>query len=115
MSLRLQFVFIGASIFTFIFVIRKIRKQGLNINQSIVWILWAIVLLILSVFPGLALWISNQLGFMSTSNFIFSLFIFFLYIITFSQASELSKVQDKNKELIQKLSIKEYLEEQEKK
>ena len=75
MSLRLQFVFICASILTFIFVIRKIRKQGLNISQSIVWILWSILLLILSVFPGLALWASNKLGFMSASNFIFSLFI----------------------------------------
>lgn len=115
MSLRLQFVFICASILTFVFVIRKIRKQGLNINQSIVWILWAILLLILSVFPGIALWVSDKLGFMSASNFIFSLFIFFLYIITFLQASELSKIQDKNKELIQKLSIKEYLDEQKKK
>ena len=51
MSLRLQFVFICASILTFIFVIHKIRKQGLNISQSIVWILWSILLLILSVFP----------------------------------------------------------------
>ena len=104
MSGKLQIVFILASILTFVFVITKIRKQGMNIDKSIVWILWSILLLIISVFPKLADFISSSLGFMTTSNFIFTLFIFFL----FDQVSQISKLQEKQKELIQKLSIKEY-------
>ncbi|MDD7281958.1 DUF2304 domain-containing protein [Floccifex sp.] len=110
MEYRLNVFFIIASVVTFLFVIRKIRKHGLNIDDSIVWILWSILLLIVSIFPGLPTWISNQLGFMSTSNFIFCLFIFFLYIMLFAQATEISKLREKQKELIQKLSIKEYEE-----
>ena len=108
MGLKLQLVFIIASVLTFIFVIRKIRKHGLNIDDSIVWILWAIVLLILSIFPDLSFFVSDQLGFMSPSNFIFSLFTFFLYIILFSQSVQISKLKEKQKELIQKLSITQY-------
>lgn len=108
MGLKLQMVFIIASIVTFIFVIKKIQKHGLNIDDAIVWILWSIVLLIVSVFPSIPTWISKELGFMSTSNFIFCLFIFFLYIMLFNQTTQISKLKEKQKELIQKLSIKDY-------
>ncbi len=108
MGLKLQMFFIIASIVTFIFVIKKIQKHGLNIDDAIVWILWSIVLLIVSVFPSIPTWISKELGFMSTSNFIFCLFIFFLYIMLFNQTTQISKLKEKQKELIQKLSIKDY-------
>lgn len=101
-------VFIITSIFTFIFIVLKIRKNGLNIDDSIIWILWAIVLLVISIFPILPTIISEKLGFMSTSNFIFSVFIFFLYILLFVQSIQISKLKDKQKELIQKISLREY-------
>ena len=110
MGLKLQMFFIIASIVTFIFVIKKIQKHGLDIDDAIVWILWAILLLVISIFPQIPTWISNKIGFMSTSNFIFCLFIFFLYIMLFNQNAQISKLKEKQKELIQKLSIKEYEE-----
>ncbi|WP_415985067.1 DUF2304 domain-containing protein [Holdemanella biformis] len=108
MGLKLQMFFVFASVLTFIFVIKKIQKHGLNIDDAIVWILWSIVLLIVSVFPSIPTWISKELGFMSTSNFIFCLFIFFLYIMLFNQTTQISKLKEKQKDLIQKLSIKDY-------
>lgn len=108
MEIKLQLFFIFASLGTFIFVIQKIRKTGLNIDDSLGWILWSLILLVLSIFPQISYWISSRLGFMSTSNFILCLFIFFLYIMVFSQQIEISKLREKQKELIQKLSIKEY-------
>lgn len=107
MTFELQYVFIVASLGTLIFVIRKIRKHRLNIDDAIIWVIWAILLLILSVFPGLASWVSTKLGFMSPSNFILSLFTFFLYIILFFQTITISSLKEKNKELIQKLSLKD--------
>lgn len=108
MGLKLQMFFVIASVLTFIFVIKKIQKHGLNIDDAIVWILWSIILLIVSVFPSIPTWISRKLGFMSTSNFIFCLFIFFLYIMLFNQTTQISKLKEKQKDLIQKLSIKDY-------
>lgn len=108
--MELQYFFIIASVFTFLFVIKKIQKHGLDIDDAIVLILWAILLLVISIFPQIPTWISNEIGFMSTSNFIFCLFIFFLYIMLFNQNAQISKLKEKQKELIQKLSIKEYEE-----
>ncbi|MCF0105983.1 MAG: DUF2304 domain-containing protein, partial [Holdemanella sp.] len=76
--------------------------------------IWSFLVLIISVFPQIPTLISKGLGFMSTSNFIFCLFIFFLYIVTFFQSIQISKLKEKNKDLIQKLSIKFHEEENEK-
>ena len=105
MDLKLQIVFILASVGTIIFVIRQIRKYGLNIEDSVTWILWSMMLLILSLFPAVADGIAKFLGFMSTSNFILSLFVFYLYIALVMQMIQISKLKEKEKELIQKLSI----------
>ena len=106
----LNIVLIIASVFTFIFVILTIRKNGLNINDSIIWIVWAFALLIISFFPQIQSFFSEKLGFMATSNFIFSIFIFFLYILLFVEAIQISKLKEKQKELVQKLSIENYQE-----
>lgn len=108
MSLQQQLFFIFASIATVAFIIIKIRKNKMNIDDSIIWILWAFLLLVFSLFPNFAAWISKSIGFMSSSNFILSLFVFFLYIIVFNQNVRISNLTQKNKELIQKLSLKEY-------
>ena len=108
--MELRYFFIIASVITFLFVIKKIQKHGLDIDGVIAWILWTILLLVISIFPQIPIWISNKLGFMSSSNFIFCLFIFFLYIMLFNQNAQISKLKEKQNELIQKLSINEYQE-----
>ena len=113
MNTELQLVFIFASIATLIYIILKIRKHKLNIDDSIIWIIWGILLLIISVFPDLCYSVSRKLGFQSTSNFILTLFTFFSYIILFFQNIQISLLKEKNKELTQKISI--YAYEQEKK
>ena len=103
--MNLQLVLIVASLLTFIYVIGRIRKHQLNIDDSIVWIIWSVVLLILSIFPGLSHAISDFLGFESTSNFILTGFVFLLYIMVFFQNIRISELKEKNKKLIQRLSI----------
>lgn len=36
------------------------------------------------------------------------MFIFFLYLMLFAQSIKISEMKEKNKDLVQKLSIKEY-------
>ena len=85
MDLQLNLFFIIISILTIIYIIRKIRKHKLNIDDSIVWIIWSIILLILSIFPKISIFFAKQMGFQSTSNFILCLFVFVSYIMLFFQ------------------------------
>ena len=45
MDLQLNLFFILISVLTIIYIIKKIRKHKLNIDDSIVWIIWSIILL----------------------------------------------------------------------
>ena len=113
MSVKLQLVFIVATIVTLIYIIRNIRKHGLNIDDALIWIIWSVGLLVISFFPGLPKYISHKLGFMASSNFVFTVLILFLYIVVFFQNIQISRLKEKQKDLIQKLSIKEYREKKE--
>jgi len=106
MKLELQLFFVLISLFTFVYVILKIRKHKLNIDDAIIWILWALLLLVMSIFSSIPIKISKLLGFSSTSNFIMSLFVFFSYIISFYQTIKISELKEKNKNLVHKLSLK---------
>ena len=103
--MKLQIVFIIASLFTFIYVIRRIKKHKLNIDDSLLWIVWSVILLILSLFPNLSKVLSKFFGFESTSNFILTSFIFCIYLMVFFQNIKISELKEKNKNLVQKLSI----------
>lgn len=83
MDLQLNLFFILISVLTIIYIIKKIRKHKLNIDDSIVWIIWSIILLILSIFPKISIFFAKQMGFQSTSNFILCLFVFVSYIMLF--------------------------------
>ena len=74
----------------------------------IVWIIWSIILLILSIFPKISIFFAKQMGFQSTSNFILCLFVFVSYIMLFFQNIKISELKEKNKEIIQKTSIYVY-------
>ena len=79
MGLGLQYFFIVASIITFVFVIKKIQKHGLDIADAITWILWALLLLVISIFPQIPTWISNTLGFMSKQFYFLSIYFLLVY------------------------------------
>ena len=108
MDLQLNLFFILISVLTIIYIIKKIRKHKLNIDDSIVWIIWSIILLILSIFPKISIFFAKQMGFQSTSNFILCLFVFVSYIMLFFQNIKISELKEKNKEIIQKTSIYVY-------
>jgi len=112
MSSQLNIFFIIISVMTLIYIIMQIRKHKLNIDDSILWIFWSLVLLIFSIFPNLSYYIAEKLGFQSTSNFILCLFIFILYWILFFQNIKISELKEKNKQLVQRVSIYAYKQKQ---
>lgn len=107
MKFELQIIFIFTSILTFIFILHKIRKHKLNIDDAVIWIIWAFILLIFSIFVKIPYKLSKILGFDSTSNFIMSLFVFFAYIISFYQTIKISQLREKNKDLVHKISLRD--------
>lgn len=111
MTLTLQIILFVISFITFIFVINKIRKSQLNITDAVIWILLSLLLVIMSVCLPFINKIAHVLGFISTSNFVFSMILFFLLIIVFGQTVKISILNEKVKNLNHYIALKEKYDE----
>ena len=56
---------IVGSLFTAGFILRRVRLAKVQIEDTIFWLVFSAALLVLAVFPGIAYWAANLLGFMS--------------------------------------------------
>ena len=75
--------FIIGSTAILIFLIITSKKYHMNIHYLIVWILWAVFIAILSLFPHLIVIISDLLNIATPSLAILVIFILLLYLISY--------------------------------
>ena len=75
-------LFIG-TLLTIIFIVVSVINTKMNIKYAVVWMLWGIVMLVLSMYPGIIDKVSILLGISVPVNTVFLIFIFLLYIISF--------------------------------
>ena len=113
-SLVFRIALIVCSILTTVFMIKKIRNSKLQIEHAIFWLMFAFLLIVISLFPQLTIWGSKLLGIYSSTNFIFLLIFFLLILKVFLMTIELSTLEYRVKELAQKLAISEKIEQDKK-
>lgn len=107
MTAMLRICLIGASVLTTFIMMHKIRKSKVQIEDSIFWVLFSLVLIMFSVFPQVAYWLSDLVGTQSPSNFIFTLVIFLLLLRVFSMTVKLSQMEARIRELVQRIALEE--------
>ncbi len=107
MSTMLRICLIAASVLTTVMMMNKIRRSRVQIEDAIFWVLFSLVLIVFSVFPGLAYWMSDLVGTQAPSNFIFMLVIFLLLVKVFSLTVRLSQTEARLRELVQKIALEE--------
>lgn len=114
MSIVFRIILIAASLLTMFFMMRKIRQSKIQIEDSIFWVVFSFILLVISIFPGIADALTKLLGIYSTVNFIFLLVIFILLIKLFLMTIKTSQLETKLRELVQKMAIDENMKNKEK-
>ena len=105
MGTWLSIILVASSIITFIFVMRLIRKSTVRIEDTFFWIIFSLILVILSIFPDIAFYLSDLLGFQSPINLVFLVIIFILIINQFYMSLKISRLTIKQKELVQAIAI----------
>ena len=107
MTLVFRIVLIVVSLVTLIGIVRKIRNAKVQIENSIFWIGFSTLLLVLSIFPMIADFVADILGVYSTVNFIFLFVIFVLLVNQFTDSIKISQLENKVKELTQEMAVRE--------
>lgn len=113
MAIQLRCILIIVSFFTMIFVMRKIRKSQMKIEDSIWWIIMSIMILVLSIFPQIGIFAAGICGIESPVNLIYLVIIFLLLIIIFSLSIKVSKLNYKVLTLVEELAIRDQMKEEE--
>ena len=108
MTLALRITLVLVSFLTLLYIIRKIRASKLRLEDSLFWLCFAVLLLIVSIFPGIFYLLSSIAGTMSVSNFVFLFFIFVLLIECFTLSVRVSQLDTKLRNLTQQLAIEKY-------
>lgn len=105
LQLNFQIILIVGCLLTYIYIIRKIRKSNVRIDDIIIWVIGIFVLFIFSIFPIIPAKLALLFNFISPVNFIFFSGIFFLFVMVFSLTIKVSQQQEKIKELTHKFAI----------
>lgn len=111
MTVALRILLIVASVLVSFYALRKIRKSQLNIDDAFYWIIVSAILLIMSIFPSVAIYLSALIGIESPANFVFLVMIFLAFVKIFDLAIELSIQKYRINKLIQKIALADHQEE----
>lgn len=81
------------------YVLARLRREKMQIQDSVFWILYALGIVLLSLFPQIGTALSSLIGISLPVNFIFLVFIFFSYVKLLSLSAKISQLERKNEEL----------------
>ena len=107
MSTTLRIILIISSFGAFCLCILKIKQSKLKVENSVTWMFGSILLILMSIFSNAVTWISEKLGFMAASNFVFFVMIVFLLIQSFIDNIRISELNEKIKNLNHYIALKE--------
>ena len=111
-SLTLRIFLISGSLLTLVFMLHRIRVSKIQIRDSVFWILFALLLLLFSVAPAIAQWLSLLLGIQSPINFMLLFIIFILVIQLFFTSIHISRLDAKLQKIARRIAIDEKDKEQ---
>lgn len=108
MPLELRITMIVISVLVLVYVLAKIRASKMSIVESIFWIVFAVLLIVLAVFPIISLFLSSLIGIQTPFNFILLFIIAILLLKIFLMSIQISQQNEKIKLLDQKIAFEEF-------
>ena len=94
MSLFTQ-IFVALIILGFLFyVVSKLRREQIEFKYALVWIISGVIILLLSIFPGILTWMAASIGVGLPLNLVFFLGIIINLIISFALTVTYSKLKN---------------------
>lgn len=107
MGLQLRLILIAASAICFLFIIRRIKKAKMRIDDAVFWILLSGFFLFMAVFPAVPIAIAYFIGIESPANLVFLTVVGLMFIKLFSLSIFISIEAEKKNKLIQYIALLE--------
>ena len=88
-----------------LYIINLVRKKIIDFRYALLWLLVALCVLVLTIFPRLLILLSGALGITSAVNMLFFLGFCLSIVVIFSLSIAVSNLQDKVKKTAQEIAI----------
>ena len=95
MSTILRVLLLTMAIAAAVWILYKIRKLKVKMEDAIFWVIFAVILCVMGIFPKVTYWMTEKLGMMSPANLIFLVVIFLLAEKIFTLSILISQLEDK--------------------
>lgn len=97
--------YIALGILLFIYILCVVVKGNFDIYESIFWIIGTIIILVLSIFPNIIIWLAGLIGIEYAPSLLFLLVAVFLIFINFRNTQKIVKQKEKILSLAQDVAI----------
>lgn len=87
------------------YVLRRVRQARVQIEDTIYWLALSAVLLLVALFPGIAYWVSDLLGFVSPINCVYLIIIFLLLARQFMLSIRVSQLDSRLRVLTERVAL----------
>lgn len=108
MSITFRVLLLVAAFVTAAWILRKISKLKVKMEDAIFWIVFAGILCVLAIFPEVCYWLTNVLGVISPANLIFLVIIFLLIEKVFTLSILVSQMEEKIEVLSAELALRNH-------
>ena len=106
MSLTLRIMLFLASVLSLVFVRRKLRSSSVRMEETVFWLFFSVLLVLLSVFPQIAIQAAAWIVVQSPVNLVYLVILFFLLFQCFLQALRISELEEKMKQLVSEEALR---------
>lgn len=115
MSATLRALLLLAALVTIIWILHKIRRLKVKMDDAIFWMFFSGILLMLGLFPEIAYKLTGLFGMMSPANLIFLVMIIILFEKVFTLSILVSQLEEKVTVLSAELALRSHDLDEEKK
>lgn len=111
MSLPIRVLLIIGSLVTGFYIRNRIRKSQMKIGDVLFWLLFAVALIFMSVFPEAVEWFTDLMGVQSPVNFVYLVVIFLVITRCFALSVKVSQMEAKLDVLVEDSAVEESIRE----
>ena len=103
--IKMQIISLVFSVFILYIIFEMVRKKKIKEEYSILWFGIGFIFLLISAFPGVIDKLGNLFGIAYAPTLILLLLIAFILVVLIHFSVVLSKLSEKNKDLIQEVGL----------
>lgn len=107
MAASLRVLLVCCAFLVLLFIVRKLKRDQIQVMDSIFWLLFSLSLLVLAVFPEIAFSLAYALGFEAPVNFVFIYVIAVLVMRDFSSTVKLAQLRERVMTLVQEIALRD--------